>query len=221
MKALIVAEDEELIEKAGNLLKASGYDLIIYKWLLKALENIEEISPDLILISAVDYPRHWKVLTSYASTLLKNTNIFLYINQVAFSEDEERKAELLNIKACFESFTDFDKELKKFETTTSNAVKENSNKIKQIEKTESIKSIIDCLLESPETNTLVTGKLSSPIEEDSLSAIIKMKPDFEDIISSEDIGKTVRHLTIFTDGKVQTLEAVIKSVSDIIELELV
>ncbi|MCR5606816.1 MAG: hypothetical protein K6F69_08380 [Treponema sp.] len=209
MKALIVAEDEELIEKAGNSLKASGYDLIIYKWLLKALENIEEISPDLILISAVDYPRHWKVLTVYASSILKDTDIFLYINPAAFSEDEERKAELLNIKTCFSSFLDFDKAFAK----TDNDIK--------IENAETIKSVTDCLLESPESNILVTGKLCSSMNENGLSDIIKVKVDFEDIITSEDIGKTVRHITVFTAGKTQTLAAVIKSVGDIIELELV
>ena len=43
MKALVVADDEKAINNISQVLKSAGYDPIVYKWLLKALDNIEEI----------------------------------------------------------------------------------------------------------------------------------------------------------------------------------
>ena len=62
MKALLVADDEKAINNISEVLKAAGYDTIVYTWLLKALDNIEEIAPHLIIVSTGDYPRHWKTL---------------------------------------------------------------------------------------------------------------------------------------------------------------
>ena len=52
MKALIISEDESVYSTLDNILKKASYDTIIYKWLLKALDNIEEIRPDLIVVSS-------------------------------------------------------------------------------------------------------------------------------------------------------------------------
>ena len=45
MKALLVADDEKAINNISEVLKSAGYDTIVYKWFLKALDNIEEIAP--------------------------------------------------------------------------------------------------------------------------------------------------------------------------------
>ena len=58
MKALVISERPEIIDFVTPLLKDKGYDLIHYKWIIKALDNIEEIQPDLIVLSAGEYPRH-------------------------------------------------------------------------------------------------------------------------------------------------------------------
>jgi len=52
MKAIIICDDEELIGKVDSVLASLSYDTIIYRWLLKALDNIEEIRPDIVVVSA-------------------------------------------------------------------------------------------------------------------------------------------------------------------------
>ena len=68
MKALLIADDDDVIKKIQTALSDDGFDVITYRWLLKALDNIEEISPEAIIVSASSYPRHWKILAQFAKS---------------------------------------------------------------------------------------------------------------------------------------------------------
>lgn len=104
MKALLVADDEKAINNISEVLKSAGYDTIVYKWLLKALDNIEEIAPHLIVISTADYPRHWKTLAQYASSGFGDytPQVILYTDE-NFTEEEQKKAEILHVRGTFDS----------------------------------------------------------------------------------------------------------------------
>ena len=104
MKALLVADDEKAINNISQVLKSAGYDTIVYKWLLKALDNIEEIAPHLIVVSTADYPRHWKTLAQYASSGFGDyaPQIILYTDE-NFTEEEQKKAEVLYVRGTFDS----------------------------------------------------------------------------------------------------------------------
>lgn len=104
MKALLVADDEKAITNISEVLKTAGYDVIVYKWLLKAMDNIEEIAPHLIVISTKDYPRHWKTLAQYSTTLATDytPEIILYAEEPLPAE-EEKKAEALHVRGIFDS----------------------------------------------------------------------------------------------------------------------
>ncbi|MBQ8013649.1 MAG: hypothetical protein IJ257_04520 [Treponema sp.] len=104
MKALLVADDEKAINNISEVLKSAGYDTIVYKWLLKALDNMEEIAPHLIVISTADYPRHWKTLAQYASSGFGDyiPQVILYTDE-NFNEEEEKKAEVLHVRGKFDS----------------------------------------------------------------------------------------------------------------------
>ncbi|QNL97454.1 hypothetical protein [Treponema sp. Marseille-Q4132] len=104
MKAIIICDDEELIGKVDAALASLSYDTIIYRWLLKALDNIEEIRPDIVVVSASDYPRHWKTLTQFIKSGIagKIPDVILYAPK-SFSETEKMKAQKLGIKGIFHS----------------------------------------------------------------------------------------------------------------------
>ena len=107
MKALIISEDEKVYNKLNDTLTAAGYDTIIYKWLLKALDNIEEIRPDCIVVSSSEYPRHWKTLVQFVKSGIggENVDVYLYEPNPMSSEDEE-KAKILGITDYFTSLED-------------------------------------------------------------------------------------------------------------------
>lgn len=104
MKALIISEDENVYSALNSALQKAGYDTIIYKWLLKALDNIEEIRPDCIVVSSSEYPRHWKTLVQFVKSGIggDQVDVYLYEPNPMSSEDEE-KARILGITDYFTS----------------------------------------------------------------------------------------------------------------------
>lgn len=102
MKALIISEDENVYSVLNSVLQKAGYDTIIYKWLLKALDNIEEIRPDCIVVSSSEYPRHWKTLVQFVKSGIggDEVEVYLYEPNPMSSEDEE-KARILGITDYF------------------------------------------------------------------------------------------------------------------------
>ncbi|MCR4953549.1 MAG: hypothetical protein K6A43_05685 [Treponema sp.] len=104
MKALIISDEENFIKKMDSFFQSHGADTIIYKWLLKALDNIEEIRPDVIVLSSSEYPRHWKTLVQFVKSGIggDKVDIFLYEPNPVSDEDKE-KIKLLGITGVFES----------------------------------------------------------------------------------------------------------------------
>ena len=99
MKALIISDKPEIVGSVSSFLKDNGFDIIVYRWLLKALDNIEEIQPDLIFLSAAEYPRHWKTLASYVQSGIGGSNVKIYLYEPeALPEDEEKKVVQLGIE---------------------------------------------------------------------------------------------------------------------------
>ena len=98
MKALIVCEDTNVINALDDFFDKNGFDVIVYKWLLKALDNIEEIRPDCVLISAAEYPRHWKTLVQFLKSGIggDKTAVILY-NPLENSKEEENKISYLDV----------------------------------------------------------------------------------------------------------------------------
>ena len=110
MKALIISEDEKVYTTLDDILKNADYDTIIYKWLLKALDNIEEIRPDLIVVSSSEYPRHWKTLVQFVKSGIGGDDVEIYLYEpTPVSEEDEEKARVLGVTGCFSEFDEFGK----------------------------------------------------------------------------------------------------------------
>lgn len=99
MKALIISDKQEIIDLLRAKLVDDGYDIIVYHWLLKALDNVEEIQPDYIVLSADEYPRHWKTLASFVQSGIGGKDVrFCLYNADNLSDDDKSKAEKLNVE---------------------------------------------------------------------------------------------------------------------------
>ncbi len=109
MKALIVAESESVLLASQNFLLEQHCDVIKYRWLMKALDNLEEIDPQIIIISAMDYPRHWKTLVQFINSTFpaKLPHIYLFSSDV-MGENEIRKAKWLGVKGVIKDFSSFE-----------------------------------------------------------------------------------------------------------------
>ncbi len=100
MKALIVSDELHHSQNIQTALERSGYDTICYRWLLKALDNVEEIQPHLVVVNAVDYPRHWKVLVQHIKCNLREQPKVILLVPAGFEDEEAEKARILGVLGC-------------------------------------------------------------------------------------------------------------------------
>ena len=101
MKALVISDRKEIIDFVSPLLKNKGFDLIHYRWIIKALDNIEEIQPDVIVLCAGEYPRHWKTLAGFVESGIGGNAVKVYLtDKKELSDEDSAKAKEL----CIEDF---------------------------------------------------------------------------------------------------------------------
>jgi hypothetical protein len=93
MKLLLILGSDESLDIISRNIKPLGFDLIRYHHVLKAMDNIDEIDPAGIIISARDFPRHWKILVQFvrAERSKELCPIILLIGNT-FSPEEAAKA---------------------------------------------------------------------------------------------------------------------------------
>ena len=81
MKALVISDRQEIIDFVTPLLKENGFDLIHYRWIIKALDNIEEIQPNVIVLRRLSQKPVPMVMLPEGSTVscLKASVVFLTV----------------------------------------------------------------------------------------------------------------------------------------------
>lgn len=118
MKVLLISENEKQTKLLMNAVNEAGNDFIHYRWFMKALDNLEEIAPEVIVVNAEDFPRHWKVLCQYSESPLfsdfsEPMKIVLYVPE-NFSKEDEEKAKILHVRGL----------LRKTQNETSESIRE-------------------------------------------------------------------------------------------------
>lgn len=107
MKALIISEDTSFVQAFSTFFKNNCIDIIVYKWLLKALDNIEEIAPDVIILNTAEYPRHWKTLVQFAKSGIGSEKVCVFLYEpVPLSNEDFMKAEALDVNGAFSDLSD-------------------------------------------------------------------------------------------------------------------
>jgi hypothetical protein len=67
------------------------------------MDNLFEISPEVVLFTASDFPRHWKPFIIYMrSTFSRHETIFILLINDSFSTEEANKAEHLDVNAVLD-----------------------------------------------------------------------------------------------------------------------
>ena len=108
MKILLVIEQDNTRDQIIEHLAPRGFDFIHYRNPIKAIDNIEEIKPDLVIFSAADYPRHWKpFITLQRSLFSKDESVFILLKGDYFSSEESTKASVLEVNGIIsDNFSD-------------------------------------------------------------------------------------------------------------------
>jgi len=105
MKLLLILGDDETYKRITHYIRPLGFEFIRYTYALKAMDNIDEIEPDAIIISAQDYPRHWKVVVNFVrNERSKDDCPFIVLKGENFPVEEASKASFLGVSGIiFES----------------------------------------------------------------------------------------------------------------------
>jgi len=181
MKSLLIADKETTLETLTRHLKPMGFDFIHYRNPIKAMDNIDEIAPDLALFSAEDFPRHWKpFLKLLRETRTKEQTLFVLLTGPLFSYEEAAKASHLGVNGIVSESFDR-REMTRLEEifTRYRIIKDNRNDHRYFpEPYDNIEFIIT----HPTTYSLVTGTILD------LSLYgIRFKPD--NPVITQNLGK--------------------------------
>ncbi|MDR1429424.1 MAG: PilZ domain-containing protein [Spirochaetaceae bacterium] len=98
MKLLLIFGSDETYNLISMYIKPLGFELIRYRHVLKAMDNIDEIDPIGIIISAEDFPRHWKILVQFVrASRSKEAAPIILLKGVSFPLEETSKASFLGV----------------------------------------------------------------------------------------------------------------------------
>jgi hypothetical protein len=98
MKLLVILGSDDILNLISQNIKPLGFDLIRYQYVLKAMDNIEEIEPSTIIISAKDFPRHWKIRVQFVRyTHSKSECPIILLKGPNFSLEDASKAFYLGV----------------------------------------------------------------------------------------------------------------------------
>lgn len=103
MKIMLVSDSPELKPLIQESFSFRDTDVIHYDNPIKAMDNLDEIEPDIVIFAAVDFPRHWKPFAAYLRySYSRRQTVFGLIIDRNFDETEVEKAEYLEVNAMLD-----------------------------------------------------------------------------------------------------------------------
>jgi hypothetical protein len=116
MKALLLIESDRIADIARFYLKPLGFEVIRYRNPVKAIDNLAEVSPDALVVSARDFPRHWKVITqALRAEKGKDDCVIVLLKGEVFPLEEAAKASHLGVNGVVKDDLDDRREQGRFQ----------------------------------------------------------------------------------------------------------
>ena len=98
MKLLLVLSSDTLYDLLSVYVKPLGFELIRYNYIQKAMDNIEEVDPAAIVISASNFPRQWKTMVQFIRCeRTKDVCPIILLKGSSFNTEEAMKASYLGV----------------------------------------------------------------------------------------------------------------------------
>ncbi|MDF1567834.1 MAG: hypothetical protein P1P77_07415 [Spirochaetaceae bacterium] len=102
MIIMLVAEDAALKSRFTSFFGPLGYDVIQYSHPLKAMDNLDEIAPDVVICQTLDYPRHWKLIVKHIRETRERDDAVVILGvDDSFDTDEVNKAAFLGVNLLY------------------------------------------------------------------------------------------------------------------------
>ncbi len=115
MKLLLVLDSDESYNLISLYVKPLGFELIRYRHAVKAMDNIDEVDPRAIVISARDFPRHWKTMVQFfRSERSRDECPVIILTGEDFTVEERSKASFLGVSGTILEKLDSPAEIERF-----------------------------------------------------------------------------------------------------------
>lgn len=159
MKLLLILASENNYELISTYVKPLGFEIIRYKHVLKAMDNIDEIDPTGIIISASDFPRHWKVLVQFVrAERPKDSTPIIVLRGDNFLLEETNKAFYLGVNGIVSEHLNETMEIDRLQSILSRYLpieeKRGARRYKLEESTQR-----DFMFTHPVNGQIITGKV--------------------------------------------------------------
>jgi len=103
MKLLMVFAADDNCNIISRNIRPLGFEMIRYRQVLKAMDNIDEINPSAIVVSARDFPRHWKFLVQFVrAERASETCPIVILKGGNFSTEEMTSAYFLGVSGVID-----------------------------------------------------------------------------------------------------------------------
>lgn len=183
MKVLIIALSPFVRKILENNFSRSGLVCIQYTNPLKAMDNLYEIDPEVVICSAIDFPRHWKlVLKEFREQRDLEDYVFILSVRKEFEFEEAAKSLFLGNNGLLNEDQDEKEIIKQLEYLFSRYLSFQPNILKPVF-IPGRREKIDFVLNHPRTLQLISGHVIRLSEESA-----SFKPDFPHMTSSIQAG---------------------------------
>ncbi|MHB9291855.1 hypothetical protein Holit_00941 [Hollandina sp. SP2] len=116
MKLLLVIGSDDTFDRVSYYTASMGFDLIRYRYVLKSMDNLDEVDPQGIIISAQDFPWHWKVLLQFVrSERTKEACPIIILKGIQFPLEAASKALYLGVNGLVMEDLDDPREIKRLQ----------------------------------------------------------------------------------------------------------
>jgi DNA-binding response OmpR family regulator len=161
MKLLLVLESDETYNLLVLYVKALGFDFIRYHNVIKAMDNIDEVGPHAIIISAKDFPRHWKIIVQFVrSQYSKDRCPIIVLKGNNFALEETSKAHYLGVNGIVPETLDNRQEITQLQNILSRYIPiDEKRRSRRYQPDEGGR--FDFVLMSPGERTIITGEVKT------------------------------------------------------------
>lgn len=215
MKALLLVESDRVADLAKFYLRPLGVETIRYRNPVKAMDNLEEIDPDAVVVSALDFPRHWKVLAQCIRfSRDKEKCVIVLLKGETFPLEEAAKAVHIGVNGIVREDLEDRRELARFQALL--------KRYKAVEEDRTSDRIpvsdwdrLDFMLSHPKSLVPISGRLET-VSTTGLSFV----PDLPSLVSDLETGDRVEDCSLRVGQAIVSLSCRVAHEGKVLGLEI-
>ncbi len=102
MIIMLVGNDPTLKKRFQSFFTPLGYSVIQYSRPLKAMDNMDEVAPQILVCCTSDYPRHWKlIIKQLRESRTRDESVAILAVPKDFPAEEANKAAFLGVNILY------------------------------------------------------------------------------------------------------------------------